>query len=38
MGLNGGTLNHDPHEKETAPEVARILKNDQVDIAFLVPG
>lgn len=38
MGLNGGTLNHDPHEKHTAPEVARILKNDQVDIALLVPG
>ncbi|CAM3958348.1 glycine/sarcosine/betaine reductase selenoprotein B family protein [Mesobacillus zeae] len=38
FGLNGGTLNHEPHEKITAPKVADILKKDRVDIAFLVPG
>ncbi|MEC2074427.1 glycine/sarcosine/betaine reductase selenoprotein B family protein [Alkalihalophilus marmarensis] len=38
IGLNGGTLNHKPHEEITAPKVAEILKNDQVDLAILVPG
>ncbi|WP_088104091.1 glycine/sarcosine/betaine reductase selenoprotein B family protein [Halalkalibacter urbisdiaboli] len=38
IGLNGGTLNHKPHEEITAPKVAEILKTDQVDLAILVPG
>jgi D-proline reductase (dithiol) PrdB len=38
IGLNGGTLKKEPHEKETAPKVVKELINDNVDIALLVPG
>ncbi|MGM0834559.1 MAG: glycine/sarcosine/betaine reductase selenoprotein B family protein [Bacillota bacterium] len=38
VGLNGGTLNQDPHEKETAPKVVDELKKDDVDLVLLVPG
>ncbi|WP_408006124.1 glycine/sarcosine/betaine reductase selenoprotein B family protein [Pseudalkalibacillus sp. A8] len=38
IGLNGGTLKPERHEKETAPLVVDLLKDDQVNIALLVPG
>ncbi|WP_408008030.1 hypothetical protein ACJROX_25565 [Pseudalkalibacillus sp. A8] len=38
IGLNGGTLNPEPHEKETAPLVVEELKKDKGDIVLLVPG
>ncbi|OZM57371.1 hypothetical protein CIB95_07880 [Lottiidibacillus patelloidae] len=38
IGLNGGTLKKEPHEKETAPLVVKELVKDNVDIALLVPG
>ncbi|WLD92783.1 glycine/sarcosine/betaine reductase selenoprotein B family protein [Alkalihalobacillus sp. AL-G] len=38
IGVNGGTLKPGPHEQETAPEVARLLKDDGVDVVLLVPG
>lgn len=38
IGVNGGTLNHTPHEVETAPMVARMMKEEGVDIALLTPG
>lgn len=38
IGLNGGTLNQTPHERETAPKVTAELLKDHVDVALLIPG
>jgi D-proline reductase (dithiol) PrdB len=38
IGINGGTLNHEPHETVTAPKIAKLLKHKEVDIVILIPG
>ncbi len=38
IGLNGGTLKPERHERETTPVVVDLLKKDNVNIALLVPG
>lgn len=38
VGLNGGILETGLVEKESIPEVVALFKNEQIDVALLVPG